>query len=106
MITLTNILNETSRAVLKVIQGPLAGFSYKSWSVRVQLMYESNPRVPMPPPPGLTPGHLTLFLVKFPTMHAGLFFGQMPLSQGRSQTRNLRGEGGGGYFLGEQNFRS
>ena len=27
MITLTNILNETSRAVLKVIQGPLAGFS-------------------------------------------------------------------------------
>ena len=49
MITLTNILNETSRAVLKVIQGPLAGFSYKSWSVRMQLMYESNPRVPMPP---------------------------------------------------------
>ena len=26
MITLTNILNETSRAVLKVIQGPLPGF--------------------------------------------------------------------------------
>ena len=40
MITLTNILNETSRAVLKVIQGPLAGFSYKSWRMRMQLMLD------------------------------------------------------------------
>ena len=38
MITLTNILNETSRAVLKVIQGPLPGFSGKSW--RMQLMLD------------------------------------------------------------------
>ena len=30
MITLTNILNETSRAVLKIIQGPLAGFHIKA----------------------------------------------------------------------------
>ena len=47
-------------------------------------MYESNPRVPMPPPPsGLTPRHLTFFfLVKFPTMRARPFFGQMPPPKG------------------------
>ena len=51
-------------------------------------MYESNPRVLIPP--GLTPGHLTffIFLVKFPTMRAlslvkcpspkGFLRGQMP----------------------------
>ena len=40
MITLTNSLNETSRAVLKVIQGPLPGFSGKSWCMRMQLMLD------------------------------------------------------------------
>ena len=40
MITLTSVLNETSRAVFKVIQGSLAGFSYKSWHVRMQLMLD------------------------------------------------------------------
>ena len=37
MITLTNISNETSRTVLKVIQSPLPGFSGKSWWMRMQL---------------------------------------------------------------------
>ena len=40
MIILTSVLNETSRAVFKVIQGSLAGFSYKSWHVRMQLMLD------------------------------------------------------------------
>ena len=55
-------------------------------------MYESNPRVsiPPPPPPELIPKHLTffIFLVKFPTMRVlslikcpppkGFLRGQMP----------------------------
>ena len=40
MIKLTNILNETSRAVLKITQGPLPGFSGKSWRMRMQLMLD------------------------------------------------------------------
>ena len=40
MITLTNISSETRRAVLKVIQGPLAGFKGKSWRMRMELMLE------------------------------------------------------------------
>ena len=36
----------------------------------VAVMYESNPRVPMPPPPGWPPGIWHFFLVKFPTMQA------------------------------------
>ena len=40
MITLTTILNETSRAVLKVIQDPLPGFSGKSWRMRIQLVLD------------------------------------------------------------------
>ena len=40
MITVTNFFNETSRAVLKVIQGPLAGCSYKRWRMCMQLMLD------------------------------------------------------------------
>ena len=40
MITLNNILNETSQAVLKVIQGPLAGFLGKNWRMHMQLMLD------------------------------------------------------------------
>ena len=42
MITLTNILNETSQVVLKVIQGPLPGFSDKSWRMRMLLMLDPS----------------------------------------------------------------
>ena len=40
MITVTNILSETSRAILKVIQGSLPGFSGKSWRMLMQLMLD------------------------------------------------------------------
>ena len=54
MITLTNILNETSRAVLKVIQGPLASFSYKSWRMRMQLILDPFFSRLRPSPPELS----------------------------------------------------
>ena len=46
------------------------------------IMYESNPRV-LVPPPGLTPGHLT-FLIFFGQIHhhAGLFLSNAPLPRG------------------------
>ena len=40
MITLTSTLNKRSRAVLKVIQSPLPGFSGKIWRMRMQLMLD------------------------------------------------------------------
>ena len=41
MITLANILNETSRAVLKVIQGPLACFSFNPRSLEEKIVTRS-----------------------------------------------------------------
>ena len=62
----------------------LLGFSgliYIRLKIELNIMYESIPSVPMPPPPGLTPGHLTFFFGQIPH-HAGPFFGQMPPSLG------------------------
>ena len=51
----------------------LAGF--KLFTV---LMYESNPRVPIPPPPPATPGHLTRIK---PWVGGNLTFVQVPVPQ-------------------------
>ena len=48
----------------------------------MKLMYESNPRVPMPPPPQADPRTFDIFYFFGQIPHHAGFFGQMPPSLG------------------------